>query len=90
MLKINLGVFFLVIDQFNFGYYTRKRTGLYIVGCDYKDIPQYNLRFELSSRKFSNLTTKQRSESTIDFILWLKEIILIINEQKKNEKFCKR
>ena len=87
--KDKFGGFFIVIDQFNFGYYTRKRTGLYIVGCEYKDIPQYDLRFELSSRKFSNLTTKQRSESTIDFILWLKKIILIINEQKKHEKICK-
>lgn len=80
----SFGGFWVVIDQFNFGYYTRKRTGLYIVGIDYKDLPAYPLRFECSTRKFQNLTTRQRSESTIDFILWLKEIIVLINKRKNN------
>ena len=71
---------FIVVDQFDFGFYTRKRTGLYIVGLSsVKQIPRLPLRFESIVRKFSNLTSKQRSESVPGFIEFLEKIINEIN-----------
>lgn len=66
----------IVFDQFHFGYYTRKRTRLYIVGLkSLKDIPPMPLRFEPVQRKFENLTKKQRSETTSELCIYLNEII---------------
>lgn len=73
-----------VFDQFDFGYYTRKRTRLYIVGLNsLSEMPRFNLRFEPVARKFDNLTPKQRSETTPELCLWFLEIIKKIRENKK-------
>ena len=80
------GGIFLVVDQFHFGYYIRKRTGLYIVGCSYADIPAQPLRMELVTRRFENLTKKQRSETTLDFALFLYEIWKKINSNYGEKK----
>lgn len=72
----------VVFDQFDFGYYTRKRTRLYIVGLkSLKDLPPMPLRFEPVQRKFSNLTQKQRSETTIHLAHYLSEIIRKISNR---------
>lgn len=73
-----------VFDQFDFGYYTRKRTRIYIVGLNsLSELPRLNLRFIPVSRKFENLSPKQRSETTPELCLWFLEIIKKIEENKK-------
>lgn len=73
-----------VFDQFDFGYYTRKRTRLYIVGLNsLSELPRSNIRFEPVARKFDNLSPKQRSETTPALCMWFLEIIKKINENKK-------
>lgn len=79
------GGFTLVLDQFDFGFYTRKRTRLYIVGIKPSQLPVQPLRFELSNRKFSNLTKTQKSQTMplfADFLhaIWLQ---IIINHGEK-------
>lgn len=74
------GGFTIVFDQFDFGYYTRKRTRLYIVGCSVKDLPSLPMRFEYSIRKFSNLTVKQRSETVPGLIDWFYVVLCIIDK----------
>lgn len=77
------GGFTICIDQSWFGYYTEKRTLLYIVGCKMKDIPDYHFNLDIKQhRKFSNLTTKQRSETTTDLCTFLKQIIQKIQKNK--------
>lgn len=72
-----------VFDQFDFGYYTRKRTRIYIVGLNsLKELPRLNLRFVPVTRKFQNLSPKQRSETTPELCLWFLEIIKKIHENK--------
>lgn len=72
-----------VFDQFDFGYYTRKRTRIYIVGLNsLSELPRSNLRFEPVARKFDNLSPKQRSETTPELCLWFLEIIKKISENK--------
>ena len=78
------GGFSIVFDQFDFGYYTRKRTRLYIVGCSINMLPRLPIRFEYSTRKFSNLTVKQRSETVPDLIDWFYEVLCIIDKNVKN------
>lgn len=75
------GGFWLVVDQHWFGFPTRKRTGLYIVGILPKNVPRLNLKLYQPSRKFENLSPKQRSESTFEFIDFLKKIILLIKNK---------
>lgn len=69
------GGFTICIDQSWFGYYTPKRTLLYIVGIKPKDIPDYDFNRDINFRKFQNLTKKQRSETTSDLCIFLKKII---------------
>lgn len=72
-----------VFDQFDFGYYVRKRTRIYIVGLNsLSELPRFNLRFEPITRKFDNLSPKQRSETTPALCLWFLEIIKKIQENK--------
>ncbi len=74
------GGFTLVFDQYDFGYYTRKRTRLYIVGCKAAQLPPLPMRFDLDTkqRTFVNLTTKQRSETVEPLCKYLASIIEII------------
>lgn len=82
----NYGGTSFVFDQFDFGYYTRKRTRLYIVGLKcLKDIPRLNLRFEIVSRKFQNLTVKQRSETTPQLAEWFLEILKKIESNTQSQ-----
>lgn len=75
-----------VFDQFDFGYYVRKRTRIYIVGLNsLSELPRLNLRFEPVTRKFDNLSPKQRSETTPELCLWFLEIIKKISENKKTK-----
>lgn len=76
------GGFSIVFDQRQFGYYTRKRTRLYIVGCKSSDLPAMPLNFDAIERKFDNLSSKQRSETTIELIMWLKEVIENIRDNQ--------
>lgn len=73
------GGFWLVVDQHWFGFPTRKRTGLYIVGIKPNQVPRLNLKLYQPTRKFENLSPTQRSSTPPDFINFLKEIILLIN-----------
>lgn len=68
------GGFTICIDQSWFGYYTQKRTMLYIVGIKMKDLPDYSFNRDIN-RKFQNLTPKQRSETTTDLCMFLAEIV---------------
>lgn len=73
-----------VFDQFDFGFYTRKRTRIYIVGLNsLSELPAPSIRFVPVSRKFDNLSLKQRSETTVELCLWFLEIIKKIEENKK-------
>lgn len=74
------GGFTLCIDQCWFGLSVRKRTYLYIVGIKARDLPGYPILNNIPFRKFSNLTTKQRSETTVELCLYLQKIILKIQE----------
>lgn len=80
------GGFSIVFDQHQFGYYTRKRTRLYIVGCKSSQLPAMPLNFNAIERKFVNLSSKQRSETTIELIMWLKAIIDIIRKNQFAKK----
>lgn len=73
------GGFSICIDQSWFNYYTPKRTLLYIVGMKPKQIPDYSFNLDITTRKFQNLTKKQRSESTPEFIDFLHKIMIVIN-----------
>ena len=76
-----------VFDQFDFGFYTRKRTRLYIVGLkSLKELPDLPLKFEPVVRKFQNLTAKQRSETTPELCQWFFELISVIQKNKTTEK----
>ena len=55
------GGFFTVLDQYNFGFPTRKRTGLYIVGISPNELPQQPLKLYISEKKFDRLSPVQRS-----------------------------
>lgn len=55
------------VNQFWFGFPTEKRTYLYFSKCAPIEMP---LNFNAVERKFQNLTNKQRSESTPQFIEW--------------------
>lgn len=77
------GGFTISINQSWFGYYTQKRTRLYIVGISPAQLPSYPLSFDLIERKFDNLTPKQRSESTNQLIEWFLEILHLIYQNKK-------
>lgn len=80
------GGFSLSVDQHWWGHRARKRTLLYIVGCEPSDIPPYPLRFELVShvitqkyrkdhpRFKSRVTQKEREATPVDFALWLVEL----------------
>lgn len=76
------GGFTFCIDQSWFGYYTQKRTLLYIVGMKMKQIPDYDFNRDISTRKFQNLTAKQRSETTVELCLFLQKITNIIEKNK--------
>lgn len=76
------GGFIHAVNQEWFGYYTEKATYLYVVGCTPKELPTYTASPVFSKRQFVNLTPKQRSESTPQFIDYLKNIIIIINQNK--------
>lgn len=72
------GGFTIVFDQRQFGYYTRKRTRLYIVGCKVSELPPMPLNFNAIERKFENLSPRQRSETTTELIKWFSQVIDII------------
>ena len=76
------GGFTICIDQSWFGYYTPKKTILYIVGIKPKELPDYDFNRDINFRKFQNLTKKQRSETTEKLCLYLKQIIDKINFNK--------
>ena len=76
------GGFTISVNQGWFGYYTEKRTRLYIVGCSIKDLPRLPFNFSPYTRKFDNLTRKQRSETVDNFIEWLLQVAYIINSKK--------
>lgn len=79
------GGFWYIIDQHWFGFPTRKRTGLYIVGCNPSQLPMLPLKLYFPTKRFDNLTKKQKSETTFELIEWLTQIILIIkNSQNKS------
>jgi hypothetical protein len=89
------GGFTLCIDQFWFGHPCRKKTMLYIVGCDPADLPEIPLRFEPVQFKVAHLkrsrrkqhhlpevSKKWRSATPPEFANFLIEIIKIIESKK--------
>ena len=56
------------VNQFWWGFPTQKRTYLYFHNCIPNATP---LNFNAVEKTFSNLTSKQRSASTLPFIHWL-------------------
>lgn len=74
------GGFWLVVDQHWFGFPTRKRTGLYIVGINPNEVPRLELKLYQPTRKFEHLSPTQRSSSPPEFINFLKKIILLIKK----------
>lgn len=62
------GGFFHVIDQYDFGFPTRKRTGLYIVGTLPRLLPASPIRLYISEKKWDRLSPLQRSLTPISLI----------------------
>ena len=78
------GGFSVSVNQSWFGYYTRKNTLLYIVGIEPKELPPYPALNPVISRKFDNLSPKQRSETVPAFAEWLINIANLIEQKKTN------
>lgn len=77
------GGFTISINQHWFGYYTEKKTRLYIVGICPNQMPKFPLSFNAVTRKFGNLSRKQRSETTAQLIDWFILILEIISNNKE-------
>lgn len=84
------GGFIVSIDQHWFGFPARKRTYLYIVGCQRAQIPPFPLRFSAithsisSSPNYLELPKAQRSETVPLLCEWLFSIQRIIEQNKIN------
>lgn len=82
------GGFSIVIDQFVFGHKARKRSLIYICGCDKKELPPIPLRFDAcmyyvgfpksfkgkSKNGMKEISKKEREATPIDFAKWLIEV----------------
>ena len=73
------GGVWVVINQVDFGYLTKKPTILYIVGLkNLSQLPVYPLIFPKKLRKFSDLSPRQRSLTVIGLRDYFYEILLTI------------
>lgn len=83
--KDSYGGFTISIDQFWWGHKARKRTFLYIVDCEIKNLPLIPMRFDAleycvgnSKRKsghhLKEISQKERSATPLYFALWLIEL----------------
>jgi hypothetical protein len=81
----------LSVDQFWFGHLARKRTWLYIVGLDKKEIPGYPLKFDAITHwvggphksTVKKLVSKaQREETPLEFAKYLISIVEAIKSKK--------
>lgn len=80
------GGFTLSVDQHWFGHRARKRTWLYVCGCQPQEIPAYSMKFEpvefwvkhFNKRKIQKpvITDKERSATPPDFAKWLIELAI--------------
>lgn len=83
------GGYMISVNMHWFGYPARKKTGLYIVGIDYKDLPAVPLRFDAvthcisQSRKtvLKELHGEARSLTPVDMCLWFREVIGLISKK---------
>ena len=83
------GGFTISVNQNWFGYHTKKNTMLYIVGITPKELPSYPALNLPITRKFKNLSPKQRSETVPAFAEWLIEIASLIEKNKSTCKYSK-
>ena len=78
------GGFSFCVDQFWFGHKARKKTLLYVCGCNPTDIPRYNLSFDSvlyvcgrnhnlnkSTIRKKEISRKERSQTPVDFARYL-------------------
>ena len=76
----NYGGVWVIINQGDFGYYSKKPTILYIVGLKrLSQLPAYPLVFPRQFRKFSDLSPRQRSLTVIGLRDYFFEILLTIS-----------
>lgn len=80
------GGFTFCIDQMWWGFPAKKRTYLYIVGIHPRELPDYPILSGIHFKGVQELTKKQRSETTIDLAIYLKEIILKIQKNYATKK----
>lgn len=80
----NYGGVWVVINQVDFGYFTKKPTILYIVGLkNLSQLPAYPIVFPRRLRKFSDLSPRQRSLTVIGLRDYFYEILLTISSNKQ-------
>lgn len=73
------GGFSIVFDQYDFGFPTRKRTRLYIVGLPISQLPAMPLRLYSPLISFESLSSKARSATPQLLIDYFFDILNIIN-----------
>lgn len=77
----------LCIDQFWFGHKARKRSNLYIVGIEPKDIPAYSIRYENVTTTVERLSRQAREATPEPMAKWLIELAQKIQYNKTVLKF---
>jgi len=84
------GGYLIKINLSDFGFPARKPTGLYICGCNYRELPGASLSFNAIEFTISNskkkymqeLPKNKRSETPDHLIVYLLKIINVINKNK--------
>ena len=77
--QIVYGGVWIVINQVDFGYFTKKPTILYVVGLKtLSQLPAYPIIFPRKLRKFSDLSPRQRSLTVIGLRDYFYAILLTI------------
>lgn len=90
----NWGGWTLEVDQFHFGHRARKRTWLYIVGCDPDDLPEiphregsptHCVRTTKSYPRLPSITKVEREQTPREFAMWLVEVAMRCHAPARNE-----
>lgn len=69
--KDEWGGWTLCIDQYWFGHKARKRSNLYIVGCEPKNIPPYAIKYEPVTTTVERLSRQAREATPEPMAKWL-------------------
>ncbi len=85
------GGYLISINLHWFGFKAQKKTGLYIVGLPYKDLPALPLNLNAVTHSISSsgrsalkeLDKSKNSETPVELCLWLEEVITRIKANKK-------